>query len=138
MKKFVKYIGLLLLLSVFALAACKKDWSVASGKYYLEGDDSVYIEIVDSNKLYFVNYDFTEVEAVLKANAPGPDWDDTDWDNTDIASHINPDILKSMGAGETYFHINFSYTGDLGYVFRFNYSEKDKTITFGDEIFKLK
>ena len=78
MVKAIKKIGLLLFsASVIAcllfLGACSQKTTVTVGKYYLEGSDSVYIEILPDNKITFVGVDFTKDFERWEAN--GDDFD---------------------------------------------------------------
>jgi hypothetical protein len=126
--KNMRKIGFIFLsLAALALTACKGAWPIASGRYYLEGDVTVYIEIVDGDKLYFTNYDFTQIEAELReAGLPF---------DVDIASNVEPKIYKDDYAkGEFFVKIG----GGGSSALNLTYSAADKTIRFGDDIFNLK
>lgn len=64
MSKAFKRLGFLLFsitltLCVLLTSACSEPKTVALGKYYLEGSDSVYIEILTKNKIIFEGVDFS-------------------------------------------------------------------------------
>ena len=61
-KKIIISCLLLCLFLLSALCACKKERHPLYGKYYLEGSQDVYIEIIDSEYLQFVGVDFSFVD----------------------------------------------------------------------------
>ena len=79
MVKAIKKIGLLLfsvsvVMCLLVFGACSKT-VVNLGKYYLEGSDSVYIEILPDNKITFVGVDFTKDFERWEANGDKFDYE---------------------------------------------------------------
>ena len=61
-KKIIISCLLLCLFLLSALCACKKERHPLYSKYYLEGSQDVYIEIIDSEYLQFVGVDYSFVD----------------------------------------------------------------------------
>ena len=74
---------LLCTLLVGALCACNKERHPLYGKYYLEGSQDVYIEIIDSEYLQFVGVDFSFIDV------------ETWWDG-DLAGYNIDDCMQGV------------------------------------------
>ena len=107
----------------FTLAGCADGNTPALGRYYLVGSDTVFIEILESNKIIFYNVDFSGLEVGLL-------------EEINIAENIGDRFDINESLNRIFVEIVDMYWEGWQVVIHLDYSASEQTLTLKDMVFR--
>jgi len=113
----------LMVMTIIALAGCFSSDTPALGRYYLGDSNKIFIEILEDYKITFNNVDFTQIEYELLQNL-GVD--------INLAEKLENTFNVNEAGTRIFVDVMGIYIDGFGLSFHFDYSARDRTLTFGD------